>query len=191
MSILELRNAVIADLRDHTGAKHAEAAPGRLDLREIRRRTFKTPAVFVSVLNISKVDPRGIDVEMTGRLAAYVVTLPKAAATRDEQAVELTAQIIHRMAKTGFHGQAQSPKNISARNLYAGKFEGANIALWAVTWDQAVTCPDSTVYAALDDLETFHGVFDIPPHTPDNHDEWAAGDETVKPDLSDTLEIEE
>ena len=185
MTLLKLRTAIIEDFVAELQAQTVKASQGKLNLEEIMKKSFRAPAVFVGCLKVSKVENE----TMTASFAAYIVSLPKAAQAGDDQALDLTYQVIARLGKMDIE-DAQAPKSIRADNLYSGKLKKGQISLWVVTWQQSIEMPvmDQNAYLSLSDFKNFHSSFDIEPFTPENHEAWANENYTNPPDLEDAID---
>ncbi len=144
-SLLELIKTKFAPVRV---ASHS----GDFTPDSIARLAVKTPALIVSCLGVSDVtaSPQGLDVLM--RMSAFLVV----GSDRDKEGKKVDRDLtVLALASSvlGFLDQAKDfpacfdpPENIEADNLFSPK---ANLALWAVTWDQPVHLGASASLASL------------------------------------------
>ena len=77
--------------------------------------------------------------EMTVRLAAFVITADKRRLPKEEAALALVEALLalingHRWGLSAI----TAAQNVKAENLFSGRVDKQGVALWAVTWDQAI-----------------------------------------------------
>lgn len=129
---------------------------GRFAAGELARWSRKAPGVLVAALRIPAV--RQDKSQLTEvQWGAFIVTKDSPQASRDQVALDYAEALVRviRNQRWGLSG-AQAPQNLSADNLFAAEIDRQGIALWAVTWRQAIaltlndpaTLADWTLYNA-------------------------------------------
>lgn len=164
MSLVSLRSAIITKVAERfTFLKAVEAHGGRFDADEITRIAVKTPAAFVSMIGVPRVETIGGQPTLAARWAIYLVA--KASPTELKKRDEVVLEVAE--ALTAFvHGNrwsvetAHVPKNLRIENLYTPAVDRMGIALCAVSWEQAsdLAALDLTT---LDAFEMFFAAYDL------------------------------
>lgn len=119
-------------------------AGGAWDAAEVRRHIADAPALVLACLRLDDYTRRGNDAwRARADLAAYVITrdMP-AGADRHSQALTLSGRLMEVVSGTNW-GRPQAfdiPElaSVRAHNLYSGSLDSVAVALWAVTWRQAL-----------------------------------------------------
>lgn len=144
---------------------------GSFQAAELRRWSLQSPAVLIAWLGTPRTETPGVLwTDCDQQLAAFIVTrdapakrakeksLPRGKAARAIAAALLLLIPRARWGSTDIGGA----ERLQARNLFSAEIDKANVALWAVTWRQALrleaaadgTCPplpDELYTSAQDD----------------------------------------
>ena len=125
--------------------KACEVHDGRFDLGELKRISTRTPAVYVACLGTPRMEDPGTEqTDAVKQLAIYVVTKNAPGLSRGEAArnlVEALETYLPR-ARWGLRGIGAA-ENVRSENLYGGAIDRQGIALWAVSWRQALRLGES------------------------------------------------
>ena len=160
----ELLEGVAGGVREALPAlKTCAVHDGRFQAAELRRWSLRAPAVLVAWLGTPRTETPGVPwTDCEQQLAAFVVTrdapgLPRGKAAR---AIAAALLLLIPRARWGLSGTGAAER-LQARNLFSAEIDKANVALWAVTWRQALrleaagdgTCPamPEELYAAAQD----------------------------------------
>lgn len=123
--------------------KTCEVHDGRFDVKELQRVATKTPAMHVSILTVPKIiDEATEQVSSELNLVIYVITSDRAKLKKGEAARNLVESLLPLISHQRWGevnvGKAES---ITAQNLF-NSTANKGIALWAITWKQAITLGD-------------------------------------------------
>lgn len=164
MSILSLRD----DMKDALAAGVSDFAAvythgGRFDLDELKRWAVKSPCALIGPLNISEVRMEGGQTVAAIDWGCYIVAKDTPTMKRDAMALTLVgaALAVINPEQCWDDDDAHVPGLIKAQNLYGGKLDGNGVALWAITWTQAL---DINAFDAsqLEDFLRYRENADVP-----------------------------
>lgn len=118
-----------------------EAHRGPVTGGEIARLSKRAPAVLAACLGVAaaaETGDRRVDARL--RLAAFVVTADRVGLPKDRAALSVVEGLLEYLP--GFHPGAGLPagsaEDLRAENLFSGPLDRTGVALWAVTWRQAL-----------------------------------------------------
>lgn len=166
MSLLSYREAIVADIKAAIPTlRTVETHRGRFDsAAEIKRYGLAAPAVLIA---ITAGDPAPIasgTLRIDAGVALYVITRDQPQLARDAGALAIVEALLRHAQDNLWRDAAlAAPKNFRAANLYAGAIDKLGVALWAVTFDQAVEIEPTLDPATLAAFEIFHQDTDIAP----------------------------
>ena len=158
MSVLTVRDAIVADLRAALPELvSCGTYPGRFDAAELARFSTRVPTALVACLGLDAIDERG-EVGALASLAVFVV-----AGQRDTVALAVVEAVAARVIgnRWGSDLVETLPADVRAENLYSAAMDTRGVALWSVNWRQRVTL-DPRVPAGLDDFLTFDARYERP-----------------------------
>lgn len=145
-SIRSLSEAVVARLRDNLpNVRSVEIHGGTFDLEEVRRISATAPSVWLAAAGVGKSRRNSAgQIELPVNFAAVIVTKDTAqqgvGRVRRDQAAEALAtacmMLIDR-SRFGLSGVG-APEDLRATNEFSGEVDKAGVALWQVTWTQAI-----------------------------------------------------
>ena len=165
MSVLAVRqsivNALITALPNGT---QVQAHGGRFDsVEEIKRYITKGPAVLVSCMRVPISNPGSGRLMLPCGWAIFVITKDLPQLPRDQGAIALAEAVVLQVSGNLWgRSDVMAPFNIDSRNLYSAKVDTLGVALWGITFTQAVT--DLTVdESTLNNFVTFHEDIDMAP----------------------------
>jgi len=151
------RAAIVTSVKAALGnaIKDCRSHPGRFDLKELQTVATKSPAVLVACLGIAKIggalsDKREIDLVM----AAFVATADAKQMSRDVAGLLITEALALHIAdhqRWGL-GYVKKPTNLKGTNLYSSAQGGKGVALWSLSWRQALIVPATGIAADDQDL---------------------------------------
>ncbi len=147
MTIDELQKAQVEKTEElfpklKRGSKSSvQAYGGRFNLDELESVSATAPSIFISFLGIKSAKEQEDErVRLNGLYTAFIVTTDARGLDRDTAGKNM-AEIMAKWLPNNRFGllDVSVPENIAAQNLYSGKARGKGVALWAVSWSQAVT----------------------------------------------------
>ena len=160
----DLLTAIAAELRGQLpGLSSCEVHDGKWDAAELMRWTVLTPAVRVAWLGTTRTGTPGEAwTDCSQQLAAYVMTRDQEELPRGTAARNLVDWLLLYLPRTrwGLSSAAGigAATDLRAENLYSSAVDKTGVAMWAVTWQQAMrlatvedgTCPPlpEELYAA-------------------------------------------
>lgn len=161
------RAAVVGDLAEWLGTDvRVEAHGGRFDRNELSRHSRRAPAVLVAAMGIPEVADTPQPATPTLQFTAFVMTRDAPGAPRDTQALTLVESVLRRLPGSRWGlARGQRPERINAENLYSGEIDQIGIAMWAISWRQALTLRPVKDVAELGDFAIYaaeHQVGDGP-----------------------------
>lgn len=133
---------------------------GRFDLKELNRWSRQAPAVLVAAVSVPAIaDGPTRNAEV--RWVAYLVTRDTPEATRDVAALDY-AEALLRLVRKNTWGleNTQTPERVAAENLYSGQLDSNGMALWAVSWQQAVSLRTTDI-AELADFTLYTATHEV------------------------------
>ena len=151
----ELLEAIAGGVREALpDLKTCAVHDGRFQAAELRRLSLRATAMLIAWLGTPRTETPGLMwTDCDQQLAAFIVTrdaprLPRGKAAR---AIAATLLLLIPRARWGFFSAPGigAAERLQARNLFSAEIDKANVALWAVTWRQALrlvaaedrTCP--------------------------------------------------
>lgn len=164
MSLLAVRDRIVSTLKAGVpGLRSVVPHAGRFTAEDLSRYSQQAPVGIVSCLAASKIDEEGGSVTPHARWAAFVLTRDTPNSKRHDAAIAFAQAILLEVAgnRWGLEG-VHRPAALQLENLYAGPIDKAGVALWAVTWIQAVDL-ELTDAAALAALTKVHADYDLAP----------------------------
>lgn len=178
MSYLAFRAAVVAAIGAGIPAlRTCEPHGGRFDVGELQRYAARAPAVLVACTGVGDVHEQAAAAVAMLRWVAVVIArdVPAVAAQTDPVVVHVPA--VHRDAQMLVLSESllgiisgnrwgmsstHRPQRIRGDNLYSGQLDKKGIAVWALSWDQAIDHEPIDV-STLDAFETFCYEVDMAP----------------------------
>ena len=158
----DLLAAIAAELRGRLPKlRSCEVHDGKWDASELKRWTVRTPAVLIAWLGTTRTETPGEAwTDCSQQLAAYVVTRDQEGLSRGAAARNLVDWLLLYVPRVrwGFSSASDASSaagigtatDLRAENLYSGAIDKTGVALWAVTWRQALRlgparrCPPSS-----------------------------------------------
>ncbi|MBP9184348.1 MAG: hypothetical protein KBF78_14525 [Fuscovulum sp.] len=121
-----------------------KAIAGRLDLAEVQRSAFATPAVLISRIRLDQgTDLAGPHRVFRVMLAAFVLTKDSLGLPRDLAATNIAQTIVQLLPDCRFGRADIGPaERISEEPIVTDAIRKAGVALSAVTWEQSVALPE-------------------------------------------------
>lgn len=150
-TIRHLSEAVVARLREHLpGVRSVEIHGGTFDLEEVRRIAATAPSLWLAAAGVDKArrNPAGA-IELPVNFALVIVTKDAAqqgvGRVRRDQAAEALATAAMMLIDRSRFGLAGvgAPEELRATNEFSGEVDKAGVALWQVTWTQAIAFGES------------------------------------------------
>lgn len=161
MSLTTICTAIAATLKEKVpGLKDARGpVGGRVDLAEIKRGVPATlPCALVVCTGTEDAVQQNDLVIMRAMFAAFIVLRGAAGPNgeREKAIADLAGRVVTRVVQeTWGDDQVQKvPANVDSRNLYTGKLDANDAALWVVTWEQQIALGDEDPHPALDDFNS-------------------------------------
>lgn len=198
MAILETEDALIAKIKALLGnaVRTVESLPGDWDDDMLKRLLRLVPGVFVAFAGGGPRSGGSNLASLDGQWIVYVVTghASGEAARRRGDGVQVGAyELIERLAPA-LHlfvvPGVGTLRFARVENLYTGMVDRQGIAVYALTFQLDMTFSDAVDEASLDDFQTFDAQYDVPAHTPGQHQPWLDGDFTAgTPDAHDTVTL--
>lgn len=117
--------------------------PGRFTEEELTKILLKPQSVRVAVEQVPKMDVEGTGLRgATLRFSAVVICADRRGSDRHQAALNIVEQLAALIPYAVWNDRARfkavEPKNITADNLYSGDIRGKGIAMWALSWEQAI-----------------------------------------------------
>ncbi len=141
MKFKELRRAIINKVSAALPElKVVSQHPGRFNLDELQRIATQLPAVRVALLGMPTVNIIATgENEAQLRLAAFVVTGDRRQLPKDEAALAIVERLLVLIPgqRWGVKGTLAAT-GVTADNLFSGKVQRQGVAMWAVSWEQAI-----------------------------------------------------
>lgn len=160
--VLELRDAIVDTIQDTVGDRVSVFAHGgSFNLEQINRYSAKAPAVVVATIAC-----RGIEIQGTERVAdfrwvAFILARNDTGDARDEIALAMVELLMHLIGEQRWGVEcAQATKKVNAANLFSAGVDAKGLALWAITWDQAIDLR-GTFAQSLDDFLILFTKYDL------------------------------
>ena len=140
MSLLQLRDAIVAQLpKELPALRFVEPHGGRFDAGELKRWALKSPACLVACLGCQSVTREGGEPVGAARFVIFFVTRGSSKLPKEAAALVFIEQIAAIVARNKWdYENAQAPMDVRIDNLYSGQIDKLGVALWSVTWSQAV-----------------------------------------------------
>lgn len=148
MSLASICASIAANLKTVDGIKDARGpVGGRVDLAEIRRGLITAlPCVLVVCTGTEDARAQNNKVVMRGLFAAFIVlrATPGPDGEREKAIAVLAGRVVSRVVTADWNEDEieTAPANVDSRNLYTGKLDTNDSALWVVTWEQQVALTD-------------------------------------------------
>lgn len=199
MSILIVEDALIAVCKDAVGEhmRQVSSLPSDWDDELINRLGLAAPAVFVGFGGgPAQRDAAQGEAAISGR---WAITVATAHASGEEarrrgdalqpgayELVETLAPLVHNFTipKVG------TTKLESIDNLYTGSVDGKGLAVYVIVLSVPMSFPLVVPAEQLGRFAAFGANYDIPPHSPENHRRWIAGDASGgQPDAADVITL--
>ena len=137
-----------------------EAHGGRFDLNELKRWSKQAPAVLVAAVSVPTIADGPTHIAEV-RWVAYLVTRDTPQATRDVAALDFSEALLRLVRKNTWQlDNTQNPQRVTAENLYSGQVDSHGMALWAVSWQQAVSLRTSDI-AELADFTLYTATHEV------------------------------
>ena len=140
----QLLTAIAAELLGRLpGLSSCEVHDGKWDAAELMRWTVRTPAVRVAWLGAARTQTPGEAwTDCSQQLAAYVLTRDQEDLPRGTAARNLVDWLLLYLPRTrwGLSSSAGigAATDLRAENLYSSAVDKTGVAMWAVTWRQAL-----------------------------------------------------
>jgi hypothetical protein len=150
-----------------TELKTVQVVGGNFTLSEKARRSATLPAAFVLC---NGTEDGAVQNNKAKMKALFVVVLAVAARAEGQATPQDRAHAIARLvgralkvvinAKVWGNDEVEGPPtNVDSRNRYTTDADNAGVALWAISWQQAIALTDDPPPADLDDLHTVHAEY--------------------------------
>lgn len=128
-------SAKLPDLRT------CEAFRGPVTSAEITRLSTRMPAVLVVCLGVAaaaETGDRRVDAAL--RLSAFVVTGDRVGLPKEQAALAVVEGLLEYLPgfRPGAGLPAGAPEGLGAENLFSEPLDGNGVALWSVSWRQAL-----------------------------------------------------
>jgi hypothetical protein len=157
-----LLDAICARLRDRLpGVRSVERHGGSFDLEELKRIAVQAPCVRVALVGCGRAE-RESSGELVLPLSLALVVVARDSAVegvgrtpRDAAAMALASAAMMAVDRSRFGlANVGAPKDLSAVNEYSGQVDRTGVAIWQVTWTQAIALGESfeQAIAALSEL---------------------------------------
>lgn len=118
--------------------RHVVGYGGEMDLEQVLRVSFNTPALFVCVANVQPVDHQ----HYKAKVLLYVVAQDQASPflSRDVVALTLVNKLLDILptAEFDYDGERLNPAVVMAQNLFANKYEQKALAVWLLAFEQMI-----------------------------------------------------
>jgi phage gp37-like protein len=141
MKYTSFRDSIIAGIAAKLPElRTVDGHPGRFNLDELKRMATKLPGVKVAILGIPKTDELASgEFKATLKMAAFILVGDRRQLSKEIAALNLVEVVTTLIGSNRWgRGDAYMPENISADNLYSGSIDKKGVAIWAVTWSQAI-----------------------------------------------------
>lgn len=160
--ILQLRTAVVETIQEELGDRFSVFTHGgRFNLEQIKRYSAKGNSVVVSVISSSGVEIQGTERVSDFRWVAFVITKSDTGEKRDAIALATVELLQHLIGENRWGVEcAQKVTGLNAANLFSAPVDSKGLALWVITWDQAIDLP-GTFADSLNDFLTLFTKYDL------------------------------
>lgn len=198
MSILAVEDALIDECKAALGirVRGVESLPGDWDDEMLQRLLRAVPGVFVVFSGGARNSgPGQVEASIESRWTVITATghASGEAARRRGDALQVGAYELITLLAARLHGlvvpNVGTLSMLDVANLYTGSIDRKGLAVYAMTFSLPLTFelqPD----VDLTPFVTFAAQLDVPPHTPDRHPAWLAGDYSQShPDARDTVTL--
>jgi len=141
MIIHALRDAVIAALKSALPEASVSGHGGTFTEDELKRYAARTPALFVSVSDVSAIGFQGsAALGDVGMGIALLVGPGKKGQPADAVALAMLPVVLRTIAgqRWGLPDVEGKPDGLQAQNLYSAQLDAGYIALWGISWRQHV-----------------------------------------------------
>jgi phage gp37-like protein len=164
MSIVDVRDDIVDAIQTALPSLvWVEATGGGFSEAELRRKALQAPGVLVACEGASDGRNEGGDIAVTWAWSAYVFTRSTSSSSRDAQALVFCEALAGAIAENRWgRSDTHKPQRIRARNLYSGELDRQGVAIWAVTWDQAVDYTPASS-SSTDPFSDFVAEWDLAP----------------------------
>tara|TARA_B100000700_G_scaffold140319_1_gene156343 strand:+ start:230 stop:775 length:546 start_codon:yes stop_codon:yes gene_type:complete len=158
-----VRQAIVTSLGDALGAPVLiESHGGRFDRAELARYSKRAPVVLIAAMSLPSVGERGSMTLPTVQFAAFVICRDAPGEPRDTQALTLAEALVRHITGNRWEQESvQRPERINAENLYSGEIDRLGIAMWAVSWRQAIELSSRRDPATLADFERYRATHQV------------------------------
>ena len=196
MSIAAVEAFLIQHIKTLLGShvKGVESLPGDWDDEMLSRFAKSVPGVYVSFTGGEPQQQGSMEAAVNGTFAVYVATgHPNEQARRLGDAMQIGTYQLLQLLVPHLHGlvvpDVGSVSMGPISNLFTGTIERKALAVYALVLRVPITFELVPAAAALAPFETFAAAYDTPPHTPELHPAWLAGNDTTPPDARDTVAL--
>ena len=150
----QYRAAIAAHLREHLPPSVTVCELGNsLDDAEMRRLCLAAPGVGVEILGADGAELVGRSPYVTINVGLSLVSGPGCDGQPADSAVlVLAALVMAAVADQRFGLDCMRPESVRATNITSGDQATNNVALWTVTWKQAVDVSHVITWPELDDF---------------------------------------
>lgn len=146
VTIRDLSHAIVARLRQRLpSVRSIELHGGTFDEADLKRMAVDAPCLRLAATGVARAqrNPSGL-IELPVNYALVVITRDSAQAgvgvtSRDAaaEALACAAMLIIDRARWGLN-LVGAPRDLAARNEYSGRLDATGVALWQITWTQAI-----------------------------------------------------
>jgi len=147
MKYTEFRDSIISGIDAKLPELRSVAGhPGRFNLEELKRMTTRLPGVKVAILGAPQTEELGTgEYKATLKFAAFILVGDRRNLSKEKAALNLV-EILTTLIGSNRWGRddVYLAENISADNLYSGSIDKKGVAIWAVTWSQAIRIGEDT-----------------------------------------------
>ena len=124
-----------------------------LDDAELQRLCLAAPSVGVEILGADGAELKGRSPYVTINVGVSVVSGPgRNGESADSAVLAMVAVVTGVIANQRFGMDCMPPESVRATNITSGDQATNNVALWTVTWQQAVDVSNVITWPELDDL---------------------------------------
>lgn len=170
MNLIEIRQAIVDTVKDALPTlRTIETHGGRFDAGELARVSARAPAVFVAAMRLGRIEARQGSVLADVNWAMFVVTKDEPAVHRDAAALLIVNALtgVVSSARWDIAASTDTPKDITAQNLFSAAFDQRGVACWALSWTQRMSILHHTDESTLDRLLQIFTTTDIDPNQGD------------------------
>jgi len=164
MTLGEILDAIVAVFQANISAlKSCESHGGRFDAQELMRVAARSPALFVSIVDLADIQRKHGEWEAIVTFGAFTVAKDTPSQSRALMGLALVEAIARIIPQNdwGLQEAIEVPSNISSKNLYSGALDKKGVSLWGTTWRQKFSLGAVEDVSTLNDFLLLHAVHDL------------------------------